>query len=59
MENYIYLSDIGAVISSIDGVIDYGMATLKVNGQTANIPIAENSRPTISEDGIALSLLEG
>lgn len=58
-ENYIYLSDIGAVISSIDGVIDYGMATLKVNGQTANIPIAENSRPTISEDGIALSLLEG
>ena len=58
-EKYIYLSDIGAIISGIDGVIDYGMSTLTINGLTSNIPIAENSRPTISEENINIALLEG
>lgn len=57
-EEYIYLSDIGAIISGIDGVIDYGMNTLTINGLTSNIPIAENSRPTISEENINIALLE-
>ena len=58
-EQYIYMSDIGAIISSINGVIDYDMSSLRLNGETANIPIAENSRPTISSESITLSLLEG
>lgn len=57
-EEYIYLSDVGAIISGIDGVIDYGMNSLTINGLTSNIPIAENSRPTISEENINIALLE-
>lgn len=53
--DYIYLSQIGSLITDINGVIDYDMDQLLLNNTSENIAIPPNTRLTINETDITLT----
>lgn len=50
----IKLSTISALLTSVQGVNDY--KEVKINGGTLNIPLTSSQLPTVTEDGITLTI---
>lgn len=50
----IKLSTISALLTSVQGINDY--KEVKINGGTLNIPLTSSQLPTVTEDGITLTI---
>ena len=46
---------VGAVLSQTSGIADYNLASLKLNGQTENIPVPVNAFPKIVSEQVSLT----
>lgn len=51
---YIRMSTVGALLKAVKGVVDYDITSLRINGQTNNVPIESDTRPVITESNITL-----
>ena len=54
---YVYVSQIGSIISNITGIIDYDMDSLLINNQTENIPVGYETQYSITADDITINLV--